>query len=98
MYKKLFLVLSLVSTSLQVLATTDDQPEAEAPQVTIKAEPLTKLIASLITLCPNPNCSKKIDALPKTKKIPGGIYPCGYSYRASCPVCGDERNILFFEN
>jgi hypothetical protein len=113
MYKKLLPTLSFTTCmSPQVLIVADDQSAATLPQavaesqlsseqiteaIAEKPEPSLKLDASLITLCPNPDCSKKIDALPKTKKVPGGYYHCGYSYWEHCPVCGDERNIKFFD-
>ena len=98
MYKKLLLILSIMAcVNVQTFATIDDQPEAQASRGAIASESSPELIASLVALCPNPDCSQKLDALPKTKKVPGGIYHCGYSYRAHCPVCGDERDILFFD-
>jgi hypothetical protein len=48
--------------------------------------------------CPNPQCSIKLDKLPKIRRQPGKCYPCVYSRWASCSVCGDNRNILVYEN
>lgn len=47
--------------------------------------------------CPNPNCSKKKDALPKVRQQSGLVYAAIHSYRASCPTCGDERDIRVYE-